>query len=130
MSQSPSPLFLRRALLLDAVATGATALLLLLGSELLAPVLNLPAALLRAAGGILVPFAALVLWSATRDRIPHGAAWIVILGNAGWVLASLALLASGWVSPSTLGYVFVVAQAAVVAIFAKLQFVGLRKAAA
>lgn len=127
MTARPVSLFLRRALLLDGVATGATALLLLFGAGLLEPLLTIPAALLRAAGWILVPFVGLVFWTASRDQVPQGAVWMVILGNAAWVLASIALLAGYWVTPSMLGYIFVIGQAVVVAVFAELQYVGARR---
>jgi hypothetical protein len=55
------------------------------------------------------------------------AVWVIIVANAAWTAASLLLLVSGWVTPTTLGYLFVVVQAAAVAIFAELQWLGLRR---
>lgn len=121
--------FLHGALLLDAVATGATALLVLLAAGPLAALLGLPALLLRAAGLILVPFVALVVWSGLQSRPPALAVNAIIAMNAAWVVASIGLLVSGAVAPTLLGYAFVIAQAAVVGVFAELQFVGRRKAA-
>ena len=46
-----------------------------------------------------------------------------------WVLDSVVLLFTGWVSPNFLGYAFVIAQAAVVALLADLEYVGLKRAA-
>src|SRR5690606_17937246 len=66
MLQAIISLSLRQVLLLDAVATGATALLLGLGAGLLAGPLGLPEALLHGAGLILVPFVVLVAWTASR----------------------------------------------------------------
>jgi hypothetical protein len=40
------------------------------------------------------------------------------------------LLVSGWVAPTALGYAFVIAQAAVVAVLAELQIAGLRRTTA
>ena len=128
MSDLTTSPILRRALLLDAVATGATALLLVLGAGLLADLLGLPSALMRVAGLILVPFVGLVAWTASQARPPAGAVWTIILGNAAWVAASLVLLVSGWVAPTALGYAFVIAQALAVGIFAELQVMGLRRA--
>ena len=48
----------------------------------------------------------------------------MIGGNVAWVLASVELLFS--TQPSTLGLAYVVAQALLVALFAELQFMGLR----
>ncbi|WP_433798543.1 hypothetical protein [Actinomycetospora sp. CA-084318] len=45
-----------------------------------------------------------------------------MLGNATWVLASLALTVGAWEHLTTLGVVVVLAQAAAVAVFAELQY--------
>jgi hypothetical protein len=122
----PSP-FLRKSLMLDAVATGATALMLIAGASLLDGLLGLPVALMREAGLILVPFVAFVAWVGTREDVARGAVWTIIAANALWVAASIGLLVSGWVAPTALGYAFVIAQAAVVALFAELQYAGLKR---
>jgi hypothetical protein len=123
-----SSTFLSRALLLDAIATGATALLLLAAGGLLAGMLGLPAPLLRYAGLLLVPFVALVAWAASREQAPRHVVQTVIGANVVWVIASILLLLSGWVQPTALGYAFVIGQAVVVGVFAELQLMGLRKA--
>ncbi len=122
----PSP-FLRKALLLDAAASGATGLLLIGGAGFLDGLLGLPVALMREAGLILVPFVAFVAWVGTRQETSRGAVWAIIAVNALWVIASLGLLVSGWVAPTVLGYAFVIAQAAVVALFGELQHAGLTR---
>ena len=121
-----SPL-LRQALLADAVLTGATGLLLLLGAPFLASLLELPEALLRSAGLVLLPFVAYVAYVATRERFQRPAIWAVISINALWAAASVALLLSGWVAPNLLGAAFVIFQAVVVAGFAELEYIGLRR---
>jgi len=103
-------LFLRRALLLDAVATGATGLLLSAGSGLLERHTQLPAALCLYAGLGLLPFAAFVAWLATRGRVAGAAVWAVIVANAVWVIESLLLVMGNGVAPNALGQAFVVAQ--------------------
>lgn len=128
MTFAPS-LFLRRVLLLDTAATGATGLLLLGGTSLLHSLLNLPAALMTYAGIFCIAWAALVGFAGTRKQLTHGFVWAIIAGNALWVLGSLALLVSGYVAPTLLGYAFVVAQALVVGVFAELQYIGLTKRA-
>ena len=130
MNHTVSSNFLRRALALDAIATGGTALLLIVGAEILSDYVGLPGGLMRGAGLVLVPFVGLVVWTAPRNPSPTGFVRLIILCNAAWVLASIVLLISRWVDPSALGYVFVLAQALVVGIFAELQFMGLRKAVA
>jgi hypothetical protein len=125
-----SSTFLSRALLLDAVATGATAPLLLAAAGLLAGLLGLPESLLRYAGLLLIPFVALVAWAGTRGRAPVQVVRVIIGANAAWVIASILLLLSGWVQPTALGYAFVIGQAVVVGVFAELQMLGLRRAPA
>src|SRR6202171_1719383 len=120
-------LFLRRAVLADAIFSGVSALLLTFGAGALAPVLNLPEALLRETGLFLISFAALVGWIGTRQSMPKALVVIVIAGNAAWTLASIALLFSGAVTPNLLGEAFVAIQAIAVGALAELQYIGLRK---
>ncbi|MGE0849123.1 MAG: hypothetical protein AB7O44_05805 [Hyphomicrobiaceae bacterium] len=127
MSTLHSNPFLRNALLLDAAATGATGLLLIGGAGLLEGVLGLPAGLMRWAGLVLIPFVAFVAWAGTREPASQGAVALIIAVNVLWVVASVCLLVSGLVAPTLLGYAFVLAQAAVVALFAELQYVGLKR---
>lgn len=122
--------FLRYALLADAVASGATGLLMIAGAELLTGLLGLPVALMREAGLLLVPYVALVAFIGTRETISHPAVKVIIALNVLWVAGSIGLLTSGYVAPTMLGYAFVIAQAVVVGAFAELQFIGLRRAQA
>lgn len=123
----PLRLSLRQVLLLDAVATGATALLLALGARLLAGPLGLPEVLLRENGFILVPFVALVSIAAYREPPAAGAVRAIIACNVLWVAASVLLLVSSYVAPTLAEYVLVAAQAQVVGLFAELQGIALRR---
>ena len=120
-------LFLRRAIQADAIVSGAMALLLTSGAGMLAPLLNLPEALLRETGLFLIAYAALVGWLGTRPSMPKALVVIVIAGNAAWTLGSIALLFSGAVTPNLLGEAFVAMQAIAVGAFAELQYIGLRR---
>ena len=95
--------FLRRALLADAIFSGAGALAMAPGATMLAALLDLPEALLLETGLFLFAYAALVGWLGTRASVPKLVVAIVIAGNAAWTLASIALLFSGSVSPNLLG---------------------------
>ena len=119
--------FLRRAIQADAIFSGASAVLLTLGAGTLAPLLNLPEALLLETGLFLIAYAALVGWLGTRPAMPKALVLIVIVGNAAWTLASIALLFSGAVTPNLLGEVSVAAQAIAVGALAELQYIGLRR---
>jgi hypothetical protein len=114
-------LFLRRALLADALFSGASAALLTFGAGELAPLTHLPETLLRETGLFLVLYAALVGWLGTRPAMPKALVVVVIAGNAAWTLASIALLFSGAVTPNLLGEVLVAAQAIAVGALAELQ---------
>jgi hypothetical protein len=129
MSLLKSPNLLRYALIGDAVASGATGLLLIVGAGFLSGLLGLPEQLLRLAGALLVPFTAMVAYLATRERPTDGSVWTVILLNVAWVAASAFVMFGGVVSPTLLGYAFVAAQAIVVFAFADFQFFGLRNTA-
>ena len=120
-------LFLRRAVLADAIFSGASAVLLTLGAGELAPLLNLPEALLSETGLFLIAYTALVGWLGTRPTMPKLLVVIVIAGNAAWTLASIALLFSGAVAPNLLGEIVVVAQAIATGVLAELQYIGLRR---
>jgi hypothetical protein len=119
--------FLRLVLLADAVATIATGALLAGASAQLESWLRIPAALLFYAGLVLLPYGAFVFYLASQDRVSRGTLWAVIGCNAVWAIDSLLLLATGWIAPSTLGYVFVVGQAVIVAAFCELQFTAVRR---
>lgn len=118
---------LRFALLADAVASGATALMMVAGADLLTGLLGLPVSVMRYAGLVLVPYVAFVAFIGTRQHISHGAVKAIVAMNIAWVLASVGLLAGGFVAPTALGYAFVIFQAVVVGVFAELQVIGLRR---
>jgi hypothetical protein len=126
MSTNQSSPFLRNALLIDAAASGATGLLMIAGADLLEGLLGLPPALLRGAGLVLVPYVAFVVWAGTRAPVQGGAVWAIIAANAAWAIASVFLLI-GMLSPTLLGYVFIIGQALVVALLGELQYVGLKR---
>ena len=119
--------FLRRALLADAVFSGVSALVLTFGAGAFAKLLNLPEALLLETGLFLIAYAAFVGWLGTRQSTLKALVLLVIVGNAAWTLASIALLFSGAVSPNLLGQIFIVAQAIATGVFAELQYIGMRR---
>ena len=120
-------LLLRRAIQADAIVTGAVALLQTFGAGLLAPMLNLPHPLVLETGLFLIAYTALVGWLGTRRSMPKALVAIVIVGNAAWALGSIALMFSGSVTPSLLGYGFIAMHAISTGVFAELQYTGMRK---
>jgi hypothetical protein len=127
MSSLTSSPLLKRVLLVDGLTSLTLGVLLMVAAGVAGKALGLPEGLLRAAGLICLPFGAGVLWLARQGRPPEAAIWAVIAANGGWVAASIVLLVSGWVSPTMLGLVVVIAQAVIVGLFAELQYVGWRR---
>lgn len=120
-------LFLRRALIADAIFSGVAALGFALGAGIFAPPFNLPEVFLREVGLFLIAYAAFVGWLGTRQAMMKALVLLVIFGNAAWTIGSIALLLSGAVAPNALGIAMVLAQAAVTGVLAELQYIGLRK---
>jgi|SRR5690242_4668629 hypothetical protein len=122
--------FLRRALLADAIFSGASALLMMPAADPLASLLNLPEALLSETGLFLVAYTVFVGWLSSRQSVAKVFVTLVVTGNAIWTGASIALLFSGWISPNLLGEVVIVVQAVATGVFAELQYVGQRRSSA
>jgi len=118
---------LRLALLADAAASGAMGVLLAAAADPLAARFGLPVALLREVGLLLIPYAGLLAYLASKQTTPRLPAQLIVAGNVLWVIGSAALLISGLVAPTTLGTAFVIAQALIVAILAELQVLGLKR---
>lgn len=129
LTRSSFPPLLRFALVVDAGASAATGLLLVLGSSRLHEWLGLPAPLMQYAGLSLLPFAALVAYVATRREPMRAITRAIIAYNALWAIDSIVLLASGSLAPTMLGAAFVIAQALAVGGLAALQCAGLRQTA-
>lgn len=123
-----APSLLRLTLRADAVVSGLNGAVYLLLAGPLADLLGPSAGLLRAVGAFLLAFAAAVWLIADRPTAP--ALRVVVTGNLLWTAASIVVVAAGLGTLTTVGAVWTVLQAAVVAAFAVLQTAGLRRAAA
>ena len=100
----------------------------LLAAPLLDDLLGLPAGLLRGIGAFLLVYAAAVWLVGARRRhrrrppsAPSSAC------NALWAVGSVVVVLTGAGTPTTVGAVWIVLQAVVVAAFAVLQVAGLRR---
>ena len=125
--QTKETQFLRNVLRIDALTclgTGAASVVL---SSVLGGLFGLSPGLLQGSGVVLLAVGAFILYAAKNVPALRWPVWVVVLGNAGWVLASVLLLISGLEQPTALGTAFVLAQALVVAVLAELEYVGLRK---
>jgi len=116
-------------LLVDAATCAVLGLALEFGARPIAALTGLPESLLLYAGLSLFPIAAVMALVALRPALQPAGTWLVIAGNAAWAIASLALLATGWVAPNGLGVAFVLVQALVVVVLAMLERAALRRMA-
>ena len=119
--------FLRYVLFADATTSLICGLLLTIGGNFLQEILGLPVSLMFYAGLSLFPFAAFLVYVGTRKSISKTLVWLIIGTNLMWSIDSFLLLLSGYISPTTFGYIFVIAQAIGVLVYADLEFIGLRK---
>ncbi len=123
MSNANSPaataLPLATILRLDAITCLLMGALLLAAAGPVAALTALPQVLLFWAGVALFPVAAF-MWLTASGRLPgRWPVMVVVLGNLGWVTASLAVALM--LSPNALGVVFLLGQAAAVLGFAVLE---------
>lgn len=114
MSASSNVKLLKTVLIVDAATCLGFGILLTAGAELLATWLGLPASLLFYAGVILFPCAALMAITGRQNKPNTGLVWLIIVGNLGWVVASIGLLMLPSFAPTMLGYAFVILQAVAV----------------
>jgi hypothetical protein len=117
---------LKLALISDAVVSGAVALLQLLAAAELSKWLNLPQSLLVETGMFLVAYTGVLVYLARSATVWSPIMWLVVIGNVGWAIACITILAERIVSPNLFGAMFVLVQAVAVLIFAALEYAGLR----
>lgn len=130
MSARATRLSLRSLLAIDAVTCAAMGVLLTAASSLVGHLTGISEPVLFWAGAALLPIAGFMAVCARLAPVPAWAASIVVLGNCAWVLASLALPVLGLIDPNPLGWLFLVAQVAVVALLAWLESAASRRDAA
>ncbi|MDI6029380.1 hypothetical protein QBK99_24800 [Corticibacterium sp. UT-5YL-CI-8] len=111
---------INKILAFDALTCALMGIVLALSATVLAPLLALPHDLLFYAGCLLFPIAIFMAVMARQGQPWAVGVWLVIAGNAAWVLASVAVLLL--TAPNMLGGGFLVAQALVVALLALAEF--------
>lgn len=112
---------LRKLLTFDAATCLLMGAALWAAPATIGELLGLPTAFVFWAGLVLFPCALLMLVAAMPTSIQSALAWLVIVGNVAWVVASL-LVAAVLYTPTLIGVLFVLAQAAVVAALAVLEY--------
>lgn len=119
---------LRRVLQANMIFSGLSGLLLTVGADPLSRWLGIPAAWMLVVIGIsLLGFAWQLFQTARQSPIDLRQANAILLMDVAWVVGSALLLFSGWVAFTTAGWWAVLLVADVVALFAVLEFVGIRR---
>jgi hypothetical protein len=121
------PVSLRAALLLDATVTGANAVAYVAGAAVLDSLLGPSSLHLVALGAFLAVCAGILAITGTRRPIPRGWALFAAEVNIAWAIGSVTVVAFDWLDLTTTGQVWTILQGALVAGFAALQFLALRR---
>jgi hypothetical protein len=121
----PSPT-LRMALWTDAAVSASAGALQLAGGDALAATFGLPASLSLASGVFLLGYAAMLVAMARASRLHAALLALVVFGNLGWALACIGLPAAGLLSPTALGWAWLLLQAVAVLVFAAWEGAGWR----
>lgn len=120
--------FLRTVIRIDAIASGLSGVMLLaLGLGLTEDFTGLPVWFLTVGGAFLVVFGTGGVLLASRPRPPRGLVWAMVVVNAVWVVDTAVLLIAQVWPLTAAGVALMIAQALAVAVFAELEYIGLRK---
>lgn len=119
---------LRFGLAIDGWLSAAAAVLSLAMSSALAAALGLGPAFALGLGLFMLGYGLSMIWLARRRRVAAWALWIIVPGNALWVLASLLLAAGLVLDPTPKGQLILVTQALCVLGFVVVQSLGWREA--
>ncbi len=118
-----------RAVLIDAAATTASAVLLLAARSMLYPFFGLSSPLLIDLSAVaFIAYAAIIGLVARREVISRAALLTIVGANVAYVLASIVLLVMFWGQLHPIGRALILAVALAVEAFAALQFVAARQA--
>ena len=120
--------FVRRVLLSNAAFGLASGLVCLLWAQALATALGLAQPWIVSGLGVgLLLFAGELAWIALQAPENRRALTTIFALDVAWVIASVILLFSGWAPPTPVGTWVVIMVADIVAVFAVLEFIGLRR---
>ena len=120
--------FLQRAILGNAVFSGLSGLLMVLAASPISQFLGLSNPLILTIVGIaLLLYMPFLFWLANQTPVPSWMTWVVIELDVLWVIGSLILIFTSLVPLTTGGKWVIAITADIVAIFAILQYFGLRR---
>lgn len=119
---------LRNTLRVNALFSLLSGVVFVLAAQSMSRWLGLPYPTAFIVVGIgLLPFAFLVYRTFRQAPVNASLAMVIIVMDVGWVVLSWILLGVAWSQLTTVGRWFVVIQADVIALFALLQWIGLRR---
>jgi len=128
MKTSVNQTVIRRILYGNALFSGVSGLLFIFASSPIAEFIGLDSSLAILIIGIgLAGYAALIYANASRAEISSSFVLFAVIGDSTWVLLSIVLLLTGWVTFSVEGKWAVGIIAAMVDVFATLQLIEWRK---
>lgn len=131
LSTQPRTNLLHQALLANGIFSSISGLVFMVSSAPIAAFLGVDFnAVLIALGLALVLFGLGVLWLSSRPEIPRSLAILVTVLDLAWVLGSIILLVSGIIPLTPEGKWAIAIIADIVAVFAILQIIGLRRLSA
>ncbi|WP_107655039.1 hypothetical protein [Nocardia suismassiliense] len=128
LTTQPSIDYLRTALRVDGWSTGAFGAVMLAGAAVLRDPLGLPTAWSIPFGVAMLGGALALLLIAGSLEIPFHQACAVVAVNAASAIGMVVLALSGLIDLTGLGIAFLFVGATVVAVFAAVEFVGVRRA--
>ena len=116
------------AVLIDAAATAATALLIIAARGMLYPYFGLDSPMvLDITAAAFIVYAAIIALVAKQPVISRTTLMTIVTANVAYVVASMALLVMLWAEMHAVGRTLVVAVALAVEAFAMLQFMAARR---
>ncbi|WP_197537271.1 hypothetical protein [Frankia alni] len=118
---------LRLVLRIDSGSTAVMGVVLITASGLLASPTGMPVAFSVGFGIYQLAGAAALAFVATRPAIPPGLGWTVVGLNVVSGLGCLGVTATDLISLTTFGTAFMIVGAAVAAVYAALEYTGLRR---
>jgi hypothetical protein len=125
-TQDPAAL-LRRTLAGNASFSALCGLSFLLAGGTIGAAFAVPAPTIQMFGAVLLVFAAYLFLVVRKQPIPRGEAWFLLAMDVGYVVASLIVLVGSPNLLNSAGRFFFWVVAEIVAVFAILEYIGVRK---
>lgn len=121
--------FLRRVLLGNTLFSALIGVFLIVDAALVASMLHVPGRILTVLGVLIVLAALEMVWFATRPQLDLRFVKLILALDCAWVLVSIVLLLTELLPLTTGGKWTIGVVADIVALFALLEFLGLRRMA-